>query len=161
MYLVGGDDEARVYRDLGKAINGLRQSAFDQFWGCALQGEDLRDVHNNTELIAKLDGRGRERGRAYAIHLREACLPLLEPIGPKLDTLIAPPDVSASIQALKDANSKLRSAASGFISYLDDPELDYDEATARPHLDAIARGWYDYKKASSTVNDLIREKIKP
>ena len=37
-FLMGGGDEARVYGELGKQLNGLKQAHFDQFWGCALPG---------------------------------------------------------------------------------------------------------------------------
>ncbi len=159
VYLMGGEDQARVYGDLGKQINGLKQSAFDQFWGCALQDEDLRDVKSNTDLIIQLGGRASHRGRAYGVHLRDSCLPELEPVGPALETLIEPPDLEAPVQRLHDASNKLRSATSELIVYLDDPELEYDEAAAKPHLQAMARAWYEFKKAHGEINQIIKQKL--
>ena len=42
---------------------------------------------------------------------------------------------------------------------LDDPELEYDEEAARPHVTAIARGWYDFKKAHGAINKSIKAKL--
>lgn len=158
-YLMGGEDQARVYGDLGKKINGLKQAQFDQFWGCALQGADLRDVHSNTDLETQLDLRARDKGQAYGEHLRDACLPLLESIGPALDTLILSGDLQTEVKELSEANGKLRSAVSGFVTYLDDPELEYDQDAARPHIQGMARAWYEFKRGHGAINQLIRTKI--
>jgi len=159
IWLIGGEDQARVYGELGKTINGLEREHFDQFWGCALQGENVGDLRTSTDLIAKIDGRGLERGRNYGVNVREKCLPRLVDIGPRLDTLIAPEDLKADIEGMRDANNKLRSAFSGFISYLDDPDLQYDQEAAKPHITEIARAWYEFKKAYSDVNKKIKAKL--
>jgi hypothetical protein len=155
-FLVGGDDNARVYGDIGKQINGLKQASFDNFWSCTLQGEDLRDVTSNTELVARLNMLGRDGGREFAKNLREACRPQLENIGPALDTLIVPDDMKANVSAMSEAAASLRSATSGFIVYLDDPELDYDDEAAKPHVQAMVRAWYDFKKAHNEANQVIK-----
>jgi hypothetical protein len=155
-FLVGGDDKARVYGDIGKQINGVKQASFDNFWSCTLQGEDLRDVTSNTELVARLNLLGREGGREFAKNLREACRPQLENIGPALDTLIVPADMKANVSAMSEAAASLRSATTGFIVYLDDPELDYDEEAAKPHVQAMVRAWYEFKKAHNEANQVIK-----
>jgi hypothetical protein len=158
--LVGGEDQERVYGELGKTINGLERAHVEQFWGCALQGENLDELRTSTDLITKIDGRGMERGRNYAQHVRGKCLPMLQEVGPQLDTLIAPDDLKADIAAMKKANDGVRSSWSGFISYLDDPELEYDQEAAKPHITEIARGWYEFKKAYAAVNKKIKAKLK-
>jgi hypothetical protein len=160
-YLMGGDDNARVYGDIGKQINGLKQASFDNFWSCALQGEDLRDVTSNTELTARLDTLGRDGGRKFAENLRTACKPQLENIGPALDTLIVPTDMQGPVRAMSEAAANLRTATSGFIIYLDDPELDYDEVASRPHVQAMARAWYEFKKAHNEANQVIKAHREP
>lgn len=157
--LLSGDDEARVYGDLGKKINGLRQAHFDQFWGCALQGELLKDIKTNTDLIAQIDGRATDHGTAYAVHVRDKCLPKLQKIEPELDTLIVPPELKPSVDAMRDATSKLRAGYSAFISYLDTPDTKYQSEGARVYLDNIARGWFDFRKAHADVNKAIKEKL--
>ncbi len=158
--LVGGEDQARVYGELGKTINGLEREHFDQFWGCALQGENIADLKTSTDLITKVDGRGMERGRNYGVHVRTKCLPMLEDIGPKLDTLIAPDDLVPSIMAMKKSNNDLRGAFSDYVGYLDDPELQYDQEAAKHDVTAIARGWYEFRKAHSEFNKQIKAKLK-
>ena len=159
VFLVGGEDEARVYGEIGKTINGLERAHVEQFWGCALQGENLEELRTSTDVITKVDGRGLERGRNYGQHIRQKCLPMLEDVGPQLDTLIAPDDLKAEISAMRKGNEQLRSAWSGFITYLDDPELQYDQAAAKPHVTQIARGWYEFKKAYADVNKKIKVKL--
>lgn len=157
--LLSGGDEARVYGELGKKINGLRQANFDQFWGCALQGEVLKDIKTNTDLIAQIDGRAVDHGAAYAVHLRDKCLPKLQDIEPQLDTLIVPPEIKPNVDAMRDATSKLRAGYSAFVSYLDTPDKKYESEGARVYLDNIARGWFDFRQAHAAVNKAIKEKI--
>ena len=158
-YLMGGEDQARVYGDLGKQINGLKQSSFDQFWSCALQGEDLRDVSSNTELMSRLDGLGRDGGAKFGDNLKNACKPQLEPIVPALDTLIVPEDLKAQVRAMSEAASSLRTATTGLTVYLEDQELKYDDSVARPHIQAMTRAWYEFKKAHNEANQLIKQRL--
>jgi hypothetical protein len=158
--LVGGEDQQRVYGEIGRTINGLEREHVEQFWACALQGENIGELRTSTDLITKVDGRALERGRNYGLYVRGKCLPMLEAVGPKLDTLIAPDDLKAEIAAMGKANEQLRGAWGGFIGYLDDPELKYDQETARPHVTAVARGWYEFKKAYAEVNKKIKVKLK-
>ena len=160
VFLAGGDDQARVYGELGKKINGLGRGGFGLFWGCALQGENVADINSNAELTTKVNGRGLERGRNYGVYVRDKCLPMLQDIGPQLDTLIAPEDLKADVKALREANTMLRSAWNDYIAYLDDPELKYDEVLARPHVQAIAHGWYDFRKAQGALNKTIKSRLK-
>jgi hypothetical protein len=157
--LVGGEDQARVYGEIGKKVNGIERAHFGQFWGCALQNENIADLRSSADLITHVNGRGLERGRNYGLHVREKCMPKLQDINPQLDMLIAPDDIKPDFEALKKATSDLRGAWSGYIAYLDDPELEYDEEAARPHVKAIARGWYDFKTAHGAINKSIKAKL--
>jgi hypothetical protein len=157
--LLSGDDEARVYRELGKKINGLRQAHFDQFWACALQGELLKDIKTNTDLTAQIDGRASDHGAAYALHVRDKCMPKLQDIGPQLDTLIIPADLAPHVNAMRDATGKLRAGYSAFISHLDTPDTKYDTEGGRVYLDNIARGWFEFKQAHAAVNKAIKDKL--
>jgi hypothetical protein len=158
-FLMGSDDQQRVYGELGKKINGLKQSQFDQFWGCALDGEDLRDVKSNSDLMAQLDARGREKGAAYGAYLRDTCLPKIADLGPELETLILPPELTQHVQAMTEANASMRAGVSAFVAYLDHPELDYESSQSRPFIKDTVKGWYDFKKAYSATNDVIREQL--
>lgn len=160
VFLVSGDDQARVYGEIGKKVNGLERAHFTQFWGCALPGENLADVRSNVVLIAQVGGRAMERGRNYGVHVRDKCMPMLSEIGPQLDMLIMPDDLRADVSAMQKANGELRSAFSGFITYLDDPELEYDEEKAKPQLSQIARAFYEFKKAHGSFNAKIKAKLK-
>jgi hypothetical protein len=158
-FLMSGDDEARVYGEIGRKVNGLERAHFGQFWGCALQGENLADLRSNSDLTTHVNGRGLERGRSYGVHVREKCMPKLQDINPELATLIVPAELQAEVEALKKATGELRSAWSGFIAYLDNPELEYSEDEARPHIAQIARSWYDFKKAHGAINRKIKAKL--
>jgi hypothetical protein len=159
VFLMSGDDEARVYGEIGKKINGLERAQFEQFWGCALQGENVSDLRSNSDLATHVNVRGIERGRSYGLHVRETCMPKLQEINPLLSTLIVPAELQPDVEALKKATGDLRSAWSGFIAYLDNPELEYAEEEAAPHITQIARGWYDFKKAHAAINQKIKAKL--
>jgi hypothetical protein len=157
--LLSGDDEARVYGDLGKKINGLRQANFDPFVGCLLPQVNVADLKRADDLIAQLDSRASDGRAAYALHLRDKCVDKLRDVEPELGTLILPDDLKPDVERMREATSKLRSSTSGLVSYLDDPELKYDSDIAKIYLEAIARGWYDWKSAHASINKLLKTKL--
>lgn len=159
VFLVGGDDERRVYSELGKAINGARVSEFDQFWACLLQGENLADLKSNEDLEAKVELRAAAAPARFAKQLRDDCLPKLQTIEPKLSALILPPDLKPSVAAVVTATGDLRSACSNFVSYLDQPELVYDEEESREKIKKMGRGWYDFRKAHAEANKVLKEHL--
>jgi hypothetical protein len=160
VFLVGGDDQARVYGEIGKQVNGLKRASFDQFWGCALHGANVADIKSNSELMAQVGGRAERSGRAYGLHVRDDCMKKLENVGPLLEALIVPQDLKSDVGALEQANGRLRSAFSDYVTYLDDPDLEYDVEKAEPHLQQIARAWYDFVRAHGALNKAIRAKLK-
>lgn len=158
--LLGGEDDTRVYRELGKKINGIKMSQFDTFWGCALPGANLKDIKSNGDLSTEIGGRASERGAAYAVHVREKCLGDLENVKPELDVLIVEDaDLAVDVAAMGTATGDLRSGWSSFIAYLDDPELAYDASRAKDHIKKIGRAWYDFKQAHSKANEKIKAKL--
>ena len=158
-HLLGADDEARVYSELGRQINGLRQAHFDQFWDCALGGKNLRELKSNADLMNQLDRRAAERGRAYGLYLRDSCNPKLTDIEPTLDTLILPDDLKPDVDKLKAAASKLRAGLSALVSYLDNPELNYDSEAGHTYLEQITRGWFEFCQAHAAINKTLKAKL--
>ena len=119
--LLSHDDEARVYGELGRKINGIRQLFFDGFWECALDGEgiDARSVRNNTELTHWLRTLSDDAdAKDYAAHLRDDCASTLEPIAPELDQLIVPADLKADVSRLQRAATHLKQSVDDWISCL-------------------------------------------
>jgi hypothetical protein len=157
--LVGSGDDARVAGEIGKAINGIKQRQFDRFWGCALQGTNLKNVRSNAELASQIDVRSMEKGEAYAAYVRGKCLDMLDEIAPQLDTLIVPDDLKADVAALREAVGDLRSAWNGFITYLGNPDTEYASEDAKRYIDEIARGWFDFKKAHGAINATLKTKL--
>jgi hypothetical protein len=157
--LLSGGDDARVYGELGRKINGLSQGNFDQFWACAFAGKNLHDVKTNADLITQLDGRAAEGGARYGVYLRDKCLGKLREIEPTLDTLIIPEDLRQNVDALKAATSKLRSGMSAFATYLDTPGHDYDAESAKVYFDSIARGWFDFRTAHNAINKTLKARL--
>ncbi len=158
-FLMGGDDERRVYSELGKTINGVRVEAFDQFWACLLQGENLRDLKSNEDVIAKVERRAAGGQARYGKQMRDECLPKLEGLEPKLSLLILPADLKASVSAITLATGDLRSTTSNFVSYLDQQDLEYDEEEAREKVGKMARAWYDFRKAHADANKVLKEHL--
>jgi hypothetical protein len=157
--LLREDDEKYAYGEIGKTVNGIKNEYFDGFWGCALKGVNLRDIKSNDALVAQIDRRATQAAVAFVRVLRQDCIDKLEKMQTKLEVLIPPEGVTKEVKEMTEATSKLRSAWSAFISYMDDPKSDYDEATARPKIIEITRGWYDYKKAHTSFNKAIKAKI--
>jgi hypothetical protein len=157
--LLSRGDDARVYGELGRKINGLRAAHFDQFWACALPGEDLHELKNNADLTTQLNDRAANGGTEYAHYLREACEPQLSEINPSLDVLIIPADLAPDVESLKSSTSQLRSALLAFVAIFENPTAHYDSQAAKPRLDRIARGWFDFQKAHASINRTLKARL--
>lgn len=156
---VGSSDEKRVAGEIGKQVNGIKQRHFDRFWGCALQGTNLKNVRSNADLESQINVRATEKGQLYATYVREKCLELLDEVAPQLDTLIVPEDLTQDIATLRESVGKLRNAWDGFVRYLGNPDVEYAPEDAKRHVDGIARGWFEFKKAHGSVNKKLKEKL--
>jgi hypothetical protein len=156
--LLSHGDQARVYGELGRRINGVRQAQFDEFWSCALRGRDPRDVHNNAELTSELEASAADGGREYGDYLRENCAGMLAEITPALDQLIVPDDLKADVDTLKAATGTLERNLRAFIGCLSAAQP-CDRAASKPSLDGIARGWFDFQTAHAAVNKTIRSRL--
>jgi hypothetical protein len=159
-HLLSGGDNARVYGELGRKINGLRQAHFDQFWSCALSGKNLHELNSNTELMSQLDGRAADGGKAYASYLRDKCMGALTEIEPSLETLFVPDDLKVDVDAMKSATGELRSSCSSFIAYVDAAQP-YETDAAKPHLEAIAKAWFNFQKSHASLNKTLKSKLTP
>lgn len=157
--LLSHGDQARVYGELGRRINGLRQAQFDEFWACALDGEDPHAVHSNAELLSQLDERAADGGGDYAAYLRESCADKLTDIAPQLDRLIIPDDLKADVDSLKDATGRLEQSLRAFIACLSNPAQTCDHSAAKTSLDGIARGWFDFQTAHASINRTLKAKL--
>ena len=77
--------------------------------------------------------------------------------------LIVPTELQADVDGMKDANSRIRSGWSGYVTYLievgDDEDVHFDLKLASPHIRTVAKGWYDFKKAHGAVNKLLKAKL--
>jgi hypothetical protein len=160
VFLLGSGDEARVYGEMGKTINGLKQAKFDGFWACALPGTNLKNVRSNSDLVSQINVRASEKGRAFGAHVRDKCVQTLDGVAPHLDTLIVPDDLKADVAAMRKAVDDLRSAWSSFVRYLDNPELVYAFEDAEPRIVEITRAWFEFKKAHAAFNKTLKAKLK-
>lgn len=158
MLMMGGENP---YGQLGQNINGMRDEHFDSFWGCALRGAQLDEIRNNDDLRAALNTRAEQGRGRYGAHVRDQCLPKLADLGPKLQALMPPEDLTPKVRDLVDATGRLRSGWSAFIAHLDGLAGDapYVSEDAQEHLTAIERAWFDYRRAHNEANAVIREKL--
>jgi len=158
-FLLSEGDEQRLYGDMGKKLNGWTTEHFDQFWGCALPGTNLKDIKTNEQLISQIMERAARTGSTYAIHVREKCLDKLGGIEDKIEALLLPEDIKSDAMGMKEASASLRSSWRELIIYLDNPQLEFDEEEARAKVIKIARGWYEFKKAHASLNKTLRTKL--
>ncbi len=159
-YMASGG-ETEMYSQFGRNINGLRTNNFDVFWGCALRGENLGDINDNTALMAAINRRAANGRGNYARHVRDECMETLAELEPALQALIPPPEMQEKVRELEGAVGQGRSAWSGYIAYLEGiPEGEgYDEEDASEHVTAVARSWYDYRRLHNELNGMIAEKL--
>jgi hypothetical protein len=151
----GGESE---YSPLGRQLNGMRQEHFNGFWSCALPREDLDDLVGAPQVVAAITERAHSSPHAYATLVRSTCMHHLDEHTPLLTALITPEDMHAGMSALEAALRSLHDAWIAYLNYLDGLSGAYDRED--PHavelVTAVARGWYDYKIALGTLNDVIR-----
>lgn len=156
LYLASGGQDA--YATFGKKINGLDERHYDAFWGCAFQGYDLKRIRSDQDLRNQLHMRA-EQGRArYGAHLRDACLPKLAAMEPELKALVPPEGLAPEVRTLTDSVSDLRGGLSDYIAYLDglDKDEPYDREAASDQVGRIAKAWYDYGVAFSTLQKELK-----
>lgn len=153
------NDEARVYGELGRKLNGVRQSEFDPFWQCVLEDVDLGALRSNTELLHWLGMSVEAGGPEYAAHLSDDCMNTLNAISPRLDQLIAPNDLKPDIETMQAATKVLQRNFRDVISCLSRGENICPHAALEPELQGIARGWFDFQTAHAAVNRTIRGRL--
>lgn len=153
------NDEARVYGELGRKLNGVRQAEFDVFWQCVLEDVDLAGLRSNTELLHWLGTSVETGGAEYAAHLQDDCMVTLNAITPRLDQLIAPTDLESDIAAMKAATQVLQRDFRDVISCVSRGESICPRAAMEPELQGIARGWFDFQTAHAAINRTIRGRL--
>jgi hypothetical protein len=154
----GGESE---YSPLGRQLNGMRQEHFDAFWSCALPREDLRDLDGAPQVVEAVTRNAHSSPHGYATLVRTTCMTHLDEHAPLLSALIVPPDMHEGMSALTTALRSLHDAWAAYLTYLEGLPGAYDaeDAQAVTLVTAVARGWYDYKLALGTLNDVIRTHV--
>jgi hypothetical protein len=153
------NDEARVYGELGRKLNGVRQLGFDAFWQCVLEDVDLSAVRSNTELLHWLGTSVEAGGPEYAAHLRDDCMVTLNAITPGLEQVIAPDDLKSDIASMQAATQVMQRDFRDVISCLSRGENICPRAALEPELQGIARGWFDFHTAHAAINRTIRGRL--
>ncbi len=158
-FLLKDADAMREYRETGQALNGIKKQEFDRFWGCALRGANLRDIKSNADLVAQMQRRTEAAGRTFAAQVRDNCMDALNKTEADLDVLLVPGDLQSYVGAMKEGASQVRAGWGDLIAYLLNPNLEYDQASARKHWNKVAKGWYGFRKGHSDLNRLLRERL--
>jgi hypothetical protein len=160
VFAMRGDDSEQ-YRTLGRNVNGADGAHFNQFWGCALQNVDLRNLNKSQDLEAQIHRRAQTGTKRYTAMIDQRCMPKLAELKPKLDALIPPDDMREQLRAMSASAGDLRDAWAAYIAFVGGLQEPYDpEGNAeREHVNKIAKGWFDYRRSRKTINDAIREKI--
>ena len=156
--LMGSGDEQRVFRELGKRINGTKQATFDSFFSCVFGGQDPGAIRTNTELERELIAHAQQHDAHWVQNARDACLPLLVDAEEQLEVLITPKEIKSDVAAMSQALADLRASSSAFVSYLTSTD-DYDRTRLRSLASDIARSWYDFRRAHGSVNRTIKRKL--
>jgi hypothetical protein len=160
LYLGSGGDNP--YAAFGREVNGLDREHFAGFWGCVMQGYDLRRIKNDQDLRAQIHKRASHGTSRFGAYVRDDCLPRLAKLEPGL-AAVAPPqddDVATALRGMGEAVGRLRGGFSDFVAHLDglgdEPYVD-EEATDT--VGRIARAWYDYRVARGELNRRVKQEL--
>jgi hypothetical protein len=156
---VSHNDQARVYGELGRKLNGMRQAEFDAFWQCVLEDVDASELRSNADLLRWLRSSVESGGPEYAVHLRDDCMGMLGAIPTRLNQLIAPTDLKADIATMEAATGLLQRDFRSVISCVGRGHEVCPPAAMQPQLQSIARGWFDFQTAHAAVNRTIRSRL--
>ena len=153
------NDQARVYGELGRKLNGMRQAEFDAFWQCVLEDVDVGSLRSNADLLRWLRSSVELGGPEYALHLRDDCMGMLGGIAPGLNNLIAPSDLEADIATMEAATALLQRDFRSVIACVGRGKDVCPAGAMQPQLQSIARGWFDFQTAHAGVNRTIRSRL--
>ncbi len=152
-------DEKSAFREAGQTLNGIKKRQFNRFWGCALEGVNLSDVRSNADLVAKIEIRSSAGRTRYGRMVRNRCVDILGEIASALDVLQVPSELKPQVEGMKKATTQLRDGWREYLTYITDPELNYDETRARRYLDKIALGWYGFSKDHAKLNKELKSHL--
>jgi hypothetical protein len=153
------NDQARVYGELGRKLNGMRQAEFDAFWQCVLEDVDISSLRSNADLLRWLRSSVESGGPEYALHLRDDCMGMLGAISPRLNQLIAPSDLQADIATMQSASALLQRDFRSVIACVGRGLDVCPPGATQTQLQSIARGWFDFQTAHAAVNRTIRSRL--
>lgn len=156
---VSHDDQARVYGELGRKLNGMRQAEFDAFWQCVLEDVDVSALRSNADLLRWLRSSLESGGPEYAVHLRDDCMGMLGEISPRLRELIAPSDLQSDIAEMEAATSLLQRDFRSVIACVGRGREMCSPGAMQTQLQNIARGWFNFQTAHAAVNRTIRSRL--
>ncbi len=156
VFAMSGDD-SEAYEQFGRNVNGLEGAHFEGFWGCVFQGaETIKDDQALRAQIHKRAGRGKDR---FGAHVDTRCMPELAELETQLQTLLPPNDLGPLLLEEIQAVRALRSGWSDYTAYLQGLDMPYRPADAKDHVGRIAKAWYNFRKAHSALNRLLRERL--
>jgi hypothetical protein len=156
--LLRGIDAKGDYVEAGKALNGIKKTEFDRFWGCVLSGVDLREIKSNDALIARIRERSRANGILFARQIRDRCLDILISAETRLEPSLFPLDLRDSVKEMRKGATETREAWNAYVSYLT-VTSPIDEDAASGYETNIAKGWYSFLKAHGDLNNYLRGKL--
>lgn len=166
LFAVGGSvvllrniDEKGTYREAGKAVNSIKKTEFDRFWGCVLAGVNLHEVNSNSALKARIQERSRANGVLYARQVRDRCLDILLSAETRLEPGLFPADLRGLVKKAKGSMVEMREAWTEYVTYLTNPSSEFDEAKAVVFEDRIARGWFGFLEGHRDINNFLRSKL--
>jgi hypothetical protein len=156
---VSHNDQARVYGELGRKLNGMRQAEFDAFWQCVLEDVDVGALRSNADLLLWLGSSVESGGPEYAVHLRDDCMGMLGAIPTRLNQLITPNDLKSDIATMEAATALLQRDFRAVIACVGRGQDMCPPVAMQPQLQSIARGWFDFQTAHAALNRTIRSRL--
>lgn len=160
MITEGGTDQA--YGAVGQSVNGVRESAFDGFWACALGPQQAIMVRNNRQMTDALHRRAFQGGAEYAAHVKNRCMTRLDEMEPELSKISAPEGLVGPLKRMGSATSSLKTAVSAYIEYVARADAKYnpDAEQAQQLVTNVTRGWYDYRQEHAALNRAIADELR-
>lgn len=151
-------DQPNQYGELGKQLNGLRSTHFDNFWTCVLPQHRMDTLKSDRDVREAIHTRA-VASKPYGNHLKGKCRPHLKDFSVKLRALITPDDAAPSVKDMADAVVKLEAGVDAYSLHLTSLTEGYDKEIGESQMEQLVLGWYEFKKAHSSVNKLVKEKL--
>jgi hypothetical protein len=155
LWMKAGDGHL-AYAAAAKQLDALYAQQEAAFPDCR-----LLDANSSQDVMrTSIEAASQQLGKAYEKQL-EPCTRALVMLERQLGEVDVPISMEHRVEGLQRSTSALNRAIGRYRSYLFDPKLNYDYASATTHIDNVMVAWTNYDRQRQNTIDALRSAAHP